>query len=441
LEEAINGLDGDKWHKAVEDEYNALKKAGTFVLVPKPEGRHIVTAKWVFKTKLKADGSIDRLKARWVARGFTQIHGIDYNDTFAPVVRYDNLRLLLAYAANKDLEVHSMDVDSAFLYGDLEEEVFIYQPEGFKDPLYPDHVCKLLKGLYGLKQASNVWHGHFDKIICSGGYMPTKVDPCIYMKVTKEGPLFMCVWVDDCTLIGTPATIKQIKAHLKKYLKMKDLGLSTETLGFELLQDRVNKTISLRQTGRILRLALSFGLSQLRPRWTPMAKGILFDTDCIKPDPATPYRELVGAMCYIASVSRPDISFAASYLARFTHCYTDKHWTAAKSVLAYLLATKDMAIVYTHSSSDFTFYGHCDADWGGREKSDSKSTSGYIFFASNAQYLGHQKSNQLLHYPLVKQSTFPLLKHPNKLHIFAISSALLEFPNIKYNWEMTIKVH
>ncbi len=172
--QAIASPDAPQWQNAMEEEFNSLMRNGTYTLVPLPSGRNVIRTRWLYKVKCRADGSVERYKARWVAKGFSQLYGVDYDETFAPVVRLENLRLLLALANALNLEIHQMDVDSAFLHAHLTEEIYVTQPEGFVSPEHPHHVCHLLKSLYGLKQAPYAWNKAIDAHLLSNGFVPTQ---------------------------------------------------------------------------------------------------------------------------------------------------------------------------------------------------------------------------------------------------------------------------
>ncbi len=236
--EALSSTHADEWHKAMLSEYKALMQNHTWDLVPLPAGRKAIGARWVFKTKLLADGSIDRRKARFVAKGFTQRSGIDYEETFAPVFRFEDLRTLIAFAVHGDLELHQMDVDSAFLNGVLEEEVYVQQPEGFVSKRHPDFVCKLNKSLYGLKQSPRVWNRTIDNYLKSKGFSCISADPCIYIFNDTRGIAIIALYVDDNLLICNTKLLPWVKKILTSRSKMKDLGEAKSVLGIEVTRDR-----------------------------------------------------------------------------------------------------------------------------------------------------------------------------------------------------------
>jgi len=160
--QAMSRDDCQQWTAAMKSELDSIDRTGTWVLVPLPPGRQPIGCKWVYKIKRKADGSVDRYKARVVAKGFLQKEGVDYTETFAPVAKFTSIRVLLALAAQHDWEIHQMDVKTAFLHGDLDVDIYMRQPEGFAEPGKEDLVCQLKKSLYGLKQASRAWYQKID---------------------------------------------------------------------------------------------------------------------------------------------------------------------------------------------------------------------------------------------------------------------------------------
>ena len=230
INEALNGKRSDQWKEAMKSEYSFLIKNDTWELVPPPEGKNIVGSRWVLKVKRNEDGSIDRFKARLVAQGYSQVKGVDYEEVFSPVARYTSMRSLLALANTQDLEIHQMDVKTAFLNGSLDCEIYMSQPEGFVDPDRPNHVCKLKKSIYGLKQSARCWNSTLDEYLKSVGYSKSKADECIYVKSLKEANghisfVILGVYVDDIIPVSNdPAMLKVEKAALCERFEMIDHG-------------------------------------------------------------------------------------------------------------------------------------------------------------------------------------------------------------------------
>ena len=202
VEEALNGVDKDKWKEAMEAEFKSLKSNDVWELVDPPKNARVVGCKWVYKCKVGENGAIERHKARLVAQGYTQRSGLDYEETFSPVVRFESVRTVLALAAQRDLKIHQMDVSTAFLNGELNELVYMKQPQGFVESGKENFVCKLNRSIYGLKQSPRCWNSALDKYLREIGFLQTKSDPCIYIS-TGEELFIIVVYVDDILLAGS----------------------------------------------------------------------------------------------------------------------------------------------------------------------------------------------------------------------------------------------
>ena len=210
----------------MEKEIEAHKDNSTYELVTLPEGRKPITCKWVFTIK---DGGLH--KARLVARGFSQLKGIDYNETFAPVVRYESIRIMLAVAALKGLQVHQMDVKTAFLNGELEEELYMTQPEGYVAKGNEDKVLRLKKSLYGLKQAPLVWNDKINGVLAKLGFRRNQAEYCLYTRKSEKSFVMVALYVDDLLIAGsTKEAIDIVKTELMNEFKMKDLGATKKFL-------------------------------------------------------------------------------------------------------------------------------------------------------------------------------------------------------------------
>ena len=222
---AVQSSHGNLWQQAMDKEFDSLMKCNTWELTPLPRGRKAIGCKWVYKLKYLSTGEVERFKARLCAKGFSQVEGIDYDETFAPVAKFTSIRVVLAIAAVLDLDLTQMDVDTAFLYGLLEDEIYMKQPEGYVVSGKEEFVCKLKRGLYGLKQSPRIWNGTLDKFLQEQGFVPCTVDPCIYVHQAEGWTLIVVVYVDDLIIADNN---KELKAafvrELKNRFSMKDLG-------------------------------------------------------------------------------------------------------------------------------------------------------------------------------------------------------------------------
>jgi hypothetical protein len=380
--EAMASVQAEDWQRACAYEIDALAKNGTWVLVDLPPGRKTVKSKWVFKHK--ADG---RFRARLVAKGFTQIQGIDYDETFSPVARFESLRLLLALAALEDWEIHQMDVKSAFLNGLLDEEIYMEQPEGFINQDQSDKVCLLKKALYGLKQASRAWNSQFHGVLIGLGFTRTHSDAGIYHRRDAGGNLIIILYVDDITILGDSRdAVNQIKIKLSSRYEMTDLGEIDSYLGVRITRNRSIKRLEIDQSHYISEIIDRFGMTDANPARTPLPAGA--ETHLIKHDgDASPaeiksYQKIIGSLLYVQIGTRPDISFAVSRLAQYASNPSPQHLRLAKYILSYLKGTQALRLRYDGERGD-GLHGYSDSSLAD-QADDCHSTSGYVYLLAGA---------------------------------------------------------
>ena len=387
-QEAIESEDAVEWKKATDKEYQSLIDNKTWVKVKLPNGRSPIGCKWVYKLKLNQRGEIERYKARLVAKGYSQKEGIDYFETFAPVLKYKSLRILLSLAAIMDMEVKQMDVETAFLNAEIKEEVYMKQPEGFSDG-DPSNVYRLLKTLYGTKQAPHEWNNTLNEFILSLGFTRCKSDTCTYIKFSRTNqPIIIGIFVDDIIILykqNDELEWLESKNSFMNAFKMKDLNDAEWILGIRVIRDRTNRTIKLDHEIQINKTLEIFRMTDCNPVKTPSELIKLTLQDCPTTEEEKqkmnhiPFKSLVGSLQYIALSTRPDISYAVNQLSRYLSNPGPKHWQAAKRVLRYLKGTVNLGLVYTdHSENQGTNVEiFCDADWAG-ELNDRKSTTGIV---------------------------------------------------------------
>ena len=273
---AITGNDSEKWLGAMRSEMDSMYENQVWDLVDLPEGSRTVDCKWLYKVKNDMDGNPSIYKARLVARGFTQIYGVDFVETFSPVASVRSIRIVLAIAAYHDYEIWQMDVKTAFLNGFLEEVVYMTQPEGFLDPSNPNKVCKLKRSIYGLKQASRSWNFRFDQVIKKFDFLRSEEEPCVYMKFSGSKVVILVLYVDDILLIGNDIPmLVSVKTWLGKNFQMKDLGEAQYILGMKIYRDRSKKILGLNQEAYIDKVLDKFRMTESKKGLVPMSCGTI----------------------------------------------------------------------------------------------------------------------------------------------------------------------
>ncbi|KAJ9540013.1 hypothetical protein OSB04_026519 [Centaurea solstitialis] len=362
------------WREAMQREIDALEANQTWSLETLPHGKRAIDSKWVYKIKYKPNGDVERYKARLVAKGFTQIEGIDFHETFAPVAKLVTVRSLLAVAAKKNWFIHQLDVNNAFLHGDLEEEVYMKIPQGFAKE-NETRVCKLHKSLYGLRQASRNWYSKFTKSLLEIGFRQSRADHSLF--ILEDGSTFLLalIYVDDVILAGNDdVAISRVKAFLDSCFSIKDLGTLKYFLGIEVA--RSAEGIVLSQRKYTLDILEESGMQGSRPSAFPMDQNLkLLANDDTPEVNAAQYRRLIGRLLYL-TVTRPDITFAVNLLSQFLSRPRQSHLDAATRVLRYLKLTAGQGI-FLPSGGDLTLEAYCDADWGGCALT-RRSSSGYF---------------------------------------------------------------
>lgn len=383
--DAMKSSNSHKWIEAMKEEYKSMQDNHVWDLVPLPAGKKPIGSKWIFKTKRDSEGNVERYKARLVAKGFTQKEGIDYKETFSPVSSKDSFRTIMALVAHFDLELHQMDVKTAFLNGDVDETIYMVQPENFVSEDTKQLVCKLRKSIYGLKQASRQWYFKFHQVIVSFGFGTNTVEDCVYHKFSGSKFIFLVLYVDDILLAtNCKDLLHETKIFLSKHFEMKDLGEASFVLGIQIHRDRSRGILGLSQKNYIEKVLKRYGMQGCKPEETPVAKGHKFSLEqCpknkleIQEMQKIPYASAVGSLMYAQVCTRPDIAFIVGMLGRYLSNPGMDHWKAVKRVMRYLQRTKDYMLTY-RKSDHLEIIGYSDSDFAGCIDS-RKSTSGYIF--------------------------------------------------------------
>jgi hypothetical protein len=357
-------LSSPSWKAAMVDEYNALLQNKTWTFVPPSSSHNVIDCKWVFKLKYKIDGSVDRNKARLVAKGYKQRLGINYDDTFSPVVKPMTIRLVFSLAVSHGWVLRQLNVQNAFLHDILEEEVYMKQ-HGFVDSNLPSYRCKLNKALYGLKQATRAWYSRLSDKLQYLGFHPSHMDISLFHYHKGSVVIFLLVYVDNIIVASSShATVTTLLQDLHGDFALKDLGPLHYFLGVEV--KHTTEGLCLSQSKYTHDLLDSVGMLLCKDVTTPLpttSKILAHEGVLLSPDDATNYRSIMGALQYL-TFTRPDISFSVNKICQYLHASIMIHLTAVKHILQFLKHTLGMGLSIRQSSSTMVS-AFFDVDWAG----------------------------------------------------------------------------
>lgn len=366
-----------KWRKAMDAEIESIEKNNTWKLVKLPPGAKRIGVKWVFKTKYNEIGEIDKYKARLVAKGYSQREGVDFTEVYAPVARMDTIRVMLALAAQRGWIVYQLDVKSAFLHGELVEDVYVEQPLGYEKKGEENKVYKLQKALYGLKQAPRAWFSRIDAYFNKEGFQKCGSEQTLFSKIGNEGKiLLVSIYVDDLIYTSNDdVMLEEFKISMMKEFEMTDLRKLRFFLGLEVLQRDDGIFVCQRQY--VMEVLRRFGMEESNEVKSPIVPGCKLSKDeggeLVN---ETYYKQIVGSLMYLTA-SRPDLMFVVSLLSRFMSQPTEMHFQLAKRVMRYLKGTTSYGIFYKKQEHE-ELVAFTDSDYAG-DLDDRKSTSGYVF--------------------------------------------------------------
>ncbi|KAH9764120.1 retrovirus-related pol polyprotein from transposon RE1 [Citrus sinensis] len=373
----FDALKNPKWKRAMEEEYHALMKNKTWTLTPNNQNFKLIGNKWIYKVKENSDGSINKYKARLVAKGFLQTPGLDFNKTFSPVVKAATIRIILTMAVNNDWLLRQVDINNAFLNGDLTEAVYMPQPEGFEDKNRPSYICKLEKALYGLRQAPRAWFDKLKGALSCWGFKNSKSDTSLFFRRIESKIVIMLIYVDDIIITGSDSQgIEEVIKDLNTSFALKDLGNLNFFLGIQV--QRSQNSLLLSQVKYIQDLLTKTEMTDCKGIETPFStseklkKGVGNRFH----DP-TLYRSVIGSLQY-AVLTRLELAFSVNKLSQFMSDPRQPHWVACKRVLRYLKNTMNMCLSFK-KSEHLDLIAYTDADWA-TDPDDRRSISGYCVY-------------------------------------------------------------
>jgi len=363
-------------------------------LVPRPNKKNPIGVKWINKEKKNAKGEVERYKTRLVAKGYSQKHGIDYEEVFAPVARLETIQLIIATTTQHRWRIYQMNVKSAFLNGFLEEEICIDQPMGYELKGHEDKVLKLNKVLYGLKQAPRAWYSRIDGYFLKNGFAKCPHEYAIYVKIKESGDTFIvCLYVDDLIFTGNnPKMFEDFKQAMNKEFEMTDIGLISYYLGIEIKQGEDG--IFVNQEKFAKEILKKFKMEDCAKVKTPVECGVKKSkNDEGEKINSTTFKSLVESLRYL-TCTRPDILYRVGLVSRFMETPTITHFKALKRILRYIKGTIDFGLFNDYSNS-FDLMGYSDSDWAG-DMDDRKSTTCFVLYMGNTAFTWSSKKQSIV---------------------------------------------
>lgn len=365
VEKALQQPESPYWQQAMKEELDSLQKRGTWEITDLPPGKNAINSKWVFKIKTNPKETIERFKARLVAKGFSQRKDIDFNETYYSECDYWCIRILLIISQNAGWVNHHIDVNNAYLYEDLAEDIYMKFPPGIDETSNEDgKILRLLRPIYVLRQSARNWNNKLYSVLEEQGCRRLESCTCIY---SYNQDALIAVYVDDLAVFAkNQETLDKIESKLKGIFEVKNLGTITYFLGVEMKYD--NDSVILSQKKYATSILENFRMDECAPVATPLDPSLpMFKEDCPKTKEErdkmknVPYRELIGSLLYLSGNTRPDITFSVTKLAQFSGDPGPKHWAAAKHLLRYLKGTLSRLLLYKRGDSNLKVYS--DADW------------------------------------------------------------------------------
>ncbi len=431
VKEALND---NTWRISMEVEYEAHIKNGTWELVGKRPGMNVIGSTWTYTIKKDQNGDPVKHKSRLCAQGFSQVYGVDYEETFSPVVEINTIRLLLSFSARHSLTIHQADVPTAYLNVSVDKEIYMRQPAGFvvRGQGEGEVVCQLKRAIYGLKQAGRRWWSLFHTFIVDMGFTQSGTDMCLYYLKCCRHCTFLVIYVDDVLIVSTSERIRLNTLDLlQERFDIKVLGPATWILSLHITQRASG--ITLDQSSYICDILKRYGMESCNPAYTPMATSIPSASDkgnSLSKTNHALYRSIVGSLMYIATCTRPDISFAVGELGRYTHQPTEAHLTAAKRVLRYLRGTGHARIKYKSQRGDdesSKLVGYADADFAS-DMETRRSVSGHIFTIGESPVAWRSK-RQLITATSTTEAEYIALSDCSKISL-ALGNIVKELTNV-----------
>ncbi|CAI7861176.1 unnamed protein product [Closterium sp. NIES-53] len=397
VQQALGGEHREKWREAMDRELKALEERNTWKVVPISVARNktILTGKWVFRIKTKADGTIEKFKARWVVRGFDQEHGRDFTETFAPVSRHASLRIILAIAAMKKKKLRKIDVTNAFLYAPVDAEIFVELPHSSHGE--PNQVCQLLKSLYGIKQAPRLWQQHLHARLIRIGFKQLPHDQGMYRLTKDEDYILLIIYVDDLLYIGSTDSITTwFEGELQRDLTLTISSTITQYLSLNIREEENAIYLSAEKYADSIAKRFTITPAAIFTPYRYTAGNDKGGSALLKPAGIRDYQKKQGCLLFAAVTCRPDLSYSASQLATYLKRPEAEHLAELDRALHYFVSTPMVGLTYhKNATAPPKLIGYVDADHAG-DSDNRRSRTGYIYRFEPIGPISWQSSKQEL---------------------------------------------
>ena len=409
-EEAMASEQKDLWSQAMTDEIQSMKDLNAYTLTKLPNGKKALSNRWVFALKKNPDGSIHKFKARLVLRGYTQRKGVDFNELYSPVCRFEVIRCILNIALREDLVCYQCDVRVAFLNAKIDNDIWMEQPKGFE--VDEESVCHLNSAIYGTRQASRCWYKKMSSTLCELGLYQLESDACVFIG-DENSRLILCLYVDDSIIVGRTEQI--ILDFLKRSQERFEITFRPldHFLGMQIV--RTETALYIHQENYAKEILERFGMTNCKVVATPLEREIYGEDDTEPAD--VEYRQLVGSMSFLVQVSRPDLCFSVNYLSRFLERPTKRLWTFAMRILRYLKGTLRFGIRYT-KDGDRNYHHFSDSDFAS-DPLTRRSVSGTMILANGGA----------IYWQSLRQKSVSLSSAESELEALALSTQTTIFLN------------
>lgn len=373
-QEALSTPQRREWENAMSSELRSMADHKVWTLERLPTGHKAIGCRWVFKEKTDHLGNLTGFRARLVVQGYSQRAGIDYGELFSPVARFETIRTILSLSSSRKLRLKQFDIRTAFLYGELQEEVYMRQPLGFEDGT--DRVCRLRKSLYGLKQAPRCFNKKLRETLLTLNLTQSTRDHCVFYRHDGEDSIILAIYVDDAIIAAS--SNEKIDHLLQRIQDSFEITISPLSyfLGIH-IKIEANNNIILNQTKYINNVLNRFDMKECKGVSTPTDPGLYTNESTQETQKELPYRELLGSLMYLAICTRPDIAFIVGYLSRYLDTYSEHHWKSALRILRYLRETPQLGLMYSSDGNE-KLEGFSDSDFAG-DVSTRRSVSGLLF--------------------------------------------------------------